>query len=170
MSRTEIIKIAFFKGDIHKLLHRFVRWWTKSPYSHVEIVLDDGLTWVSVSPFLCTRVAARICTTVAEDDWDYLTFSITSEELFALKDFISETTGNSYDWAGMLLSQVTPFIVKGKGRWFCSSWVAHALSHATIVRWRKLGIYEFPDLHPGKLYNILSQIASVQYETPMKRR
>lgn len=165
MRRTEHIKIAFFKGDAHKLHHRFIRWWTKSPYSHAEIVLDDGETWVSISPFLFTRVAARVRTNVSDNEWDYLEFHITLEELTALKDFISETTGDGYDWAGMILSQITPFIVKGKGKWYCSSWLAHSLGWAGIVRWKKLGIYEIPNLHPGKLYEILSQIAVIPTES-----
>jgi hypothetical protein len=163
MRRTEHIRIAFFKGDRHEWHHRFIRWWTKSPYSHAEIVLD-GETWVSISPFLFTRVAARVRTHVPEDEWDYLSFRITPEEMNALKDFISETTGDGYDWTGMLLSQVLPFIVKGKGKWYCSSWIAHALSHAGIVKWKRLGIYEFPDLHPGKLYEILEQLADMPRE------
>jgi hypothetical protein len=163
MRRTEKIQIAFFKGDKNEWHHRFVRWWTKSPYSHAEIVLD-GDTWVSISPFLFTRVAARVRTHVPPEDWDYLDFKVTPEELHALKDFISETTGDGYDWPGMLLSQVLPFIIKGKGRWYCSSWIAHALSHAGIVKWKKLGIYEFPDLHPGRLHDILIQLADIPRE------
>jgi hypothetical protein len=156
--RVEKIRIAFFKGDKHEWHHRFVRWWTKSPYSHAEIILD-GETWVSISPFLYTRVAARVRTQVDESDWDFLTFRVTAEELRALKSFISETTGDGYDWIGMILSQILPIIIKGKGRWYCSQWIAHALGWAGIVRWKRLGIYEFPDLHPGKLHDILTQVA-----------
>lgn len=163
MQKLNKIKIAFFKGDTHKLHHRFIRWWTKSPHSHTEIVFDEQV-WTSVSPFLYTQVASRIRTQVDENDWDYLEFFISDSEFAALKEFISETTSDGYDWFGMLLSQVTPFIVKGKGKWHCSSWVAHALCWAGIVRWRKLGIYETPDLHPGKLYDILSQIANLPLE------
>lgn len=162
--RFELIRIAFFKGDRHEWHHRFVRWWTKSPYSHAEIVLDDGETWASISPFLYNRVAARIRTSVPPEDWDYLDFKVTSSELRALKDFISETTGDGYDWIGMLLSQILPIIIKGKGRWYCSSWIAHCLAHAGIIRWKKLGIYEFPDLHPGRLHDILSQVAEIPRE------
>jgi hypothetical protein len=156
--RVEKIRIAFFKGDKHEWHHRFIRWWTKSPYSHAEIILD-GETWVSISPFLYTRVAARVRTHVDESDWDFLTFRVTAEELRALKNFISETTGDGYDWIGMILSQILPIIIKGKGRWYCSQWIAHALGWAGIVRWKRLGIYEFPDLHPGKLHDILTQVA-----------
>jgi hypothetical protein len=28
------------------------------------------------------------------------------------------------------------------------------------VKWKRLGIYEFPDLHPGRLHDILSQVSS----------
>lgn len=159
MRRKERIRIAFFKGNKDEWHHRFIRWWTKSPYSHAEIVLDDGETWVSISPFLYTRVAARVRVQVEPKDWDYLDFLITPEELHALKDFIAETTGDGYDWIGMLLSQVLPIIIKGKGRWYCSQWIAHALSHAGIVKWKRLGIYELPDLHPGRLHGILSQVS-----------
>lgn len=35
--------------------------------------------------------------------------------------------------------------------------VLDALSHSGIMRWRKVGIYEIPDLHPGKLFSILQK-------------
>lgn len=152
--KFELIRIAFFRGDQREWHHRFIRWWTRSPYSHAEIVLD-GDTWVSISPFLFTRVAARVRTQVPGDDWDYLDFHVTPEEMRALKDFISETTGDGYDWIGMLLSQILPFIVKGKGRWYCSSWVFTALNYAGIIRSRSTKIKEIPDLSPGRLYEIL---------------
>ena len=100
MRRIERIKIAFFKGNKHELHHRFIRWWTKSEYSHAEIVID-GDTWVSISPFLYSHVAARIRTAVDQNDWDFIDFCVTADELRALKDFISETTGDGYDWIGM---------------------------------------------------------------------
>ena len=157
MRRTERIRIAFFKGNKREWHHRFVRWWTRSPYSHAEIVLE-GDTWVSISPFLFARVAARVRTHVPDSDWDYLDFRVTSEELGALKDFVSETTGDGYDWIGMLLSQVLPIIIKGKGRWYCSSWVFTALNYAGIIRSRSTKIKEIPDLSPGRLHDILSQV------------
>jgi hypothetical protein len=164
MLRAEKIRIAFFKGNKHEYHHRFIRWWCKSLYSHAEIVLDDGQTWVSISPFLYSRVTARVRTAVDQDDWDFIDLFATADEILALKDFISETTVDGYDWIGMFLSQVLPVIVKGKGRWYCSSWIAHALSHSGIVRWRKLGIYELPDLHPGRLHGILSQVQELPQE------
>jgi len=157
MEKIEHIKIAFFKGNTHEYHHRFVRWWCKSIYSHAEIVLDDGQTWVSISPFLYSRVAARIRTSVDQNDWDFIEFSVTTDELCSLKDFISETTGDGYDWVGMLLSQVLPVIVKSKKRWYCSQWVFKALSYSGIIKLSSTKIHEAPDLHPGRLYSILLQ-------------
>jgi hypothetical protein len=150
------ISIAFFKGEKKIFHHRFVRWWTGSIYSHVELLLDEE-TWVSISPFLYSKVGARIKTHYDKSDWDFIHFSISDVQLHALKDFVSETTGDGYDWAGMLLSQIGPFIIRSRNKWYCSSWIAHSLSHSGIMRWRKVGIYEIPDLHPGKLFSILQK-------------
>ena len=45
-----IIKVAFYKaqGDY---INKIVRWWTKSKYSHAELILPDDVTWISISPF-----------------------------------------------------------------------------------------------------------------------
>lgn len=151
------IKIAFFKGSPRVWFHRFIRWWTKSIYSHVELLLDDE-TWVSISPALLSTVTTRIVTSYEPGDWDFLEFGVSEIQHHALKEFIAETTGDGYDWLGMLLSQVLPVIIKARNRWYCSSWLAHGMVFAGIVKMRKVGIYEIPDLSPGKLYTILHRI------------
>jgi len=152
------IQIAFYKGGKNKWHHRFIRWWTKSEYSHAELVLNNGEIWVSISPLLYSKVTTRIRKDWDVIDWDFIQFSINNVQLDSLKDFISETTGDGYDWPGMLLSQILPCIIKSRRKWYCSSWIAHALSHSNIISFRKAGIYEIPDLHPGKLFSILSTI------------
>ena len=44
------IKVAFYKGT-GDLFNKIVRWWTKSPYSHAELILPDGVTWIRIGPF-----------------------------------------------------------------------------------------------------------------------
>ena len=155
----QTIKVAFFKGYPDSRLHKFVRWWTKSRYSHAEIVLDQGTTWVSISPFLFSKIQKRTDVLEPEEHWDFLEIVVTASQLSALEDFIDETVGDGYDWFGMISSQLLPLIIKGKRRWYCSQWIAHALAHAGIFKWSKVGIYEIPDLHPGKLYDILRVIS-----------
>lgn len=154
---SRLIKIGFYKGSPKVWFHRFIRWWTKSIYSHVELLLDEE-TWVSISPALLSSVTTRIVTTYEPDDWDFLEFGVSEVQHHALKEFVAETTGDGYDWVGMLLSQVLPVIVKARNRWYCSQFIAFALSHSSIMKWRKVGIYEIPDLSPGKLYTILRKI------------
>lgn len=151
---SNLIKIAFFKGDQKVFHHRFIRWWTGSIYSHVELLLDNE-TWVSISPFLYSKVGARIKTHYEKSDWDFISFHISDAQLYALKDFISETTGDGYDWIGMLLSQIGPFMVKRRGRWYCSQWVFSALNYSGIFKLRSSKIYETPGLNPGKLFDLL---------------
>ena len=65
------IRIAFFKGEKTSRLHRFLRWYTKSDYSHAELILPDGETWVGISPILTSRVGMRQKDpTLCLEDWD----------------------------------------------------------------------------------------------------
>lgn len=151
------IKIAFFKGSPKVWFHRFIRWWTKSIYSHVELLLDEE-TWVSISPALLSTVTTRIVTSYEPDDWDFLEFGVSDVQHHAMKEFIAEITGDGYDWLGMLLSQVLPFIIKSRNKWYCSSFIAHCLVSSGLIKPRRLGIYGISDLSPGRLYNILHDI------------
>jgi len=161
MMEGSYIKVAFYKGNSGRL-HKIIRWWTKSKYSHAELIMPDGKTWISISPFLTSRVSAR-CRDVIENPemWDYLTFDLNwrqpvqEYQASQLQKFISETTGCKYDWIGMLLSQFGPFLIKRRDRWYCSEWIAHALVNSRIIMWDDIRIYDTPDLSPGKLYDIL---------------
>ena len=156
------IKIAFYKGSPHSYLHRIIRWWTSSKYSHAELIMPDNKTWISISPFLSSRVAKRTRETIENpEDWEYLTFDLSwrkpvyEYQADQLGKFITETTGCKYDWTGMLLSQFGPYLIKHRDKWYCSEWIAHALVNSRIIMWDDICIYETPDLSPGKLYNIL---------------
>ena len=160
------IQIAFYKDDPSRL-HRFIRWWTKSKYSHAELIMPDGETWWSISPFLGSAVASRQRTTLNNPErWDYLTFNLSwrqpvrEYQLAQLNKFIENTRGHRYDWIGMLLSQCTPFLIKHRNKWYCSEWIAHALVKARIVMWDSLKIYDTPEMSPGKLYDLLLDLAN----------
>ena len=158
------IKIAFFKGDKKTWLHRFIRWYTKSPYSHAELIMPDGEQWVGISPFLTSRVGIRekrISLESQKQNWDYLTFSLNwrppvrEYQINQLNKFIQKTLGSRYDWIGLIFSNLTPFLVKKRDRWYCSEWIAHALVNARIVMWDDMDLYDTPEMSPGKLYELL---------------
>jgi len=157
------IKIAFYRGNGGRL-HRLIRWWTKSSYSHAELIMPDGMTWISISPFLTSRVAARIKHCVDNpEDWDFLVFKLSEREpvkkyqLDQLYKFINMTQGSKYDWIGMIMSQFCPYLIKRRDRWYCSEWIAHALVNSRIIMWDDLRLYNTPDLSPGKLYEVLME-------------
>ncbi len=162
------IKIAFFKGERKTLLHRFIRWYTKSPYSHAELVMPDGEQWVGISPFLTSRVGIReksISLENQKENWDYLTFTLNwrtpvrEYQFKQLNKFIQKTLGSRYDWIGLIISNLTPFLVKKRDRWYCSEWIAHALVNARIVMWDDMDLYDTPEMSPGKLYDLLLNLA-----------
>ena len=165
MEKT-VVKIAFFKGHRKSRLHRFIRWYTKSPYSHAELVLPDNTTWVSISPFLTSKLAVRSDVEVNEEEWDYIMLDLHWREpvkdyqLSQLEKFITMTEGSKYDWIGMILSHLSPYVVKHKGRWYCSEWIAHALVYSRIIMWDDMNLHHTPDLSPGKLYSILMKAST----------
>ena len=161
MDDTIQIQVAFFKGEAG-LLHKVIRWWTKSPYSHAELIMPDGKTWISISPFLNSRVTARIKHRVENpEEWEYLTFNLSWREpvrkyqLDQLYKFIDMTQGSKYDWTGMIMSQLCPYLIKRRNKWYCSEWIAHALVNSRVIMWDDLRLYDTPDLSPGKLYSLL---------------
>lgn len=164
------VTIAFYKGSSDQLLHRFIRYWTDSPYSHAELILPDGITWISISPFLTSRVTPRIRPEVENlYDWELIQLELNPRpavrdyQLKQLYKFVQDTQNSKYDWVGMLLSQATPFLVKNKSKWYCSEWIAYALIYSRLLMWDEINIHSTPDISPGKLYNLLKNYKPSHY-------
>ena len=148
------IQVAFYKGE-GNFFNKVVRWWTDSIYSHAEIILPDGYTWVGISPFIKSKVAERKKIMLAHKEWDFIDLDIRENQYNIIMEFFEDTKGQGYDWLGMLLSQFLPCKIKHKKRWYCSEWISYALRIACIIDWRKIRIYERKDLSPEVLYQLL---------------
>ena len=149
-----VIKVAFYKGS-GDFFNRVVKWWTKSPYSHAELILPDGVTWISISPFLTSKVSARQKEEWDSEAWEFIEIEVDQQQLDVIQEFYEYTKGCKYDWFGMLLSQFLPFHIKRKGKWYCSEWIAYALRISCAIDWRIIKIYDRADLSPAVLYNIV---------------
>ena len=149
-----VIKIAFYRGR-NGLFDRIIKWWTKSPYSHAELILPDGITWISISPFLTSKVGARTKEEWDSDAWEFVEIEVDQQQLGVIQEFYEYTKGCKYDWIGMLLSQFLPFHIKRKGKWYCSEWIAYALRISCAIDWRIIKIYDRADLSPAVLYEIV---------------
>lgn|GEM_PF-915317 len=160
-----VIRVAFFKGNKKSVMHRFIRWYTGSPYSHAELVLIDGTTWVSISPFYSSKLEAQVHPIINKEEWDFIDLNLSwrtpvrQYQLSQLNKFIDMTLGSKYDWAGMILSHLSPYVIKHKKKWYCSEWIAHALVYSRVVMWDDMNLHHTPDLSPGKLHAILSKTA-----------
>ena len=119
--------------------------------------MPDNYTWISISPLLTSKVSSRIKTDFDIQNWDFVEFEITQEQHNTLLQFFDETKGCAYDWVGMILSQLLPFHIKRKSKWYCSEWIAYALRISGVVDWKTMKIYDRCDISPGVLYSIVMQ-------------
>lgn len=149
-----IIKVAFYKAN-GDYINKIVRWWTKSKYSHAELILPDGLTWIGISPFKGSVLRAKEKKYYSSLEWDFVELEVTKQQLQVINEFYESTKGCSYDWFGMLLSQCLPFHIKQKEKWYCSEWIAYALRISCVIDWRLIKIYDRADLSPAVLYEII---------------
>ena len=148
------VYIGLYKGK-GTLINKIVRWWTKSQYSHAELILDDKQTWIGISPFIKSQVTDRKNVEYNPDKWDFYKIPVTEEQYTAILDFYDITKGATYDWAGMLLSQFLSFRIKQKHKWYCSEWILYALRISCVVDWKIIRIFDQSDLSPSKLHDIL---------------
>ena len=96
------IYVALYKGK-GTWVNSIVRWWTESVYSHAELILPDGVTWMGISPFIKSVVTKRIILEYNPDKWDLVSIDVTQEQLDMVMQFFEDTKGQGYDWVGMLL-------------------------------------------------------------------
>ena len=149
------IKVAFYCGK-GTWVNKIIRWWTKSPYSHAELIMPDNETWIGISPFKASRLEQKHNPDYVVCDWNFLELEVTSEQLGVIKEFYESTRGSKYDWVGMLLSQFLPYHIKRKNKWYCSEWIAYALRISCVIDWRLIKIYDRTDLSPAVLYKIIT--------------
>jgi hypothetical protein len=122
-----------------------VRWWTRSAFSHVELVFSDGQC--ASSSFMDSGVRFKTIG-FSSDDWVFVDLPPALErQAFAWFDFHED---DGYDLLGNIHFVLSP-IGNNKDRWFCSEAVAAAL-----------GIPDPGRYDPGTLFSTLSRISTLQ--------
>ncbi len=132
------MQVAFYKGKGNKF-NKLIRWWTRSEYSHVELVV--GSTWYSSSHTDSGVRSKRITGNLGH--WDI--YDIPHCEEYAL-DVYSGAVGDAYDWTGIIGSQILPFGIQWPYAYFCSELVGEMI-----------GIEKPHRYSPGNLYDLLKQ-------------
>lgn len=132
------VQLAFYKGE-GNIVDKAIRLWTRSKYSHVELVI--GEYWYSTSPRL-KKLTKRVVYP-NPDHWDYISVELSIDEVEKL---YNRTKDAKYDWFGIVFSQFFPFKLHTNKRWFCSEWAASAMGLEETL------------ISPGELYDIVRRV------------
>ena len=124
------LKAAFYRGTrpgLAGIYNRLVRWWTKSPYSHVELIFYDGVKCAGGLAASASNMDGGVRTKVIDFDlarWDFI--ELPDELAERAWQWFRDHDGAPYDLVGNLQFVLAP-VPHSQTRWFCSEAVAAAL-------------------------------------------
>jgi len=149
------LRAAFYKGThagLPGVYNRLVRWWTRSPYSHVELIFADGQAASSSAMDGGVRFKAIDFDPAL---WDFV--DVHPSLAPAARTWFETHVGQAYDLLGNLHFVVSA-VGDDKRKWFCSESVAAALGMPDPARF-----------DPGTLHaalSFLNQPAAAGFFTP----
>lgn len=138
-------RIAFYKGThagIKGCYNRLVRWWTRGPYSHVEVVFSDGLC--GSASYIDGGVRYKRMD-FDQAKWDILPLPVGWEA--EARRYFDAHEGEGYDLLGNL-HFLLGFVSDDRGRKFCSEAAAEAL-----------GLQQGWRFEPNALYRVVQRLA-----------
>ena len=134
------MKIAFFRGNT--FIGKVIRLWTRSQYSHTEILLcdyQDG-TYDCLSADYIDGVRINRLS-ISLDEWDIVDIDFPISKVY---EWYSSNYGKGYDYLGLLGFVISP-LKQTKSRWFCSEIPADILGFKLSSR-----------ISPSLLYSIIT--------------
>ncbi|MFZ2998728.1 MAG: hypothetical protein WA071_00120 [Undibacterium umbellatum] len=130
--------IAFYKGTrpgLAGIYNRLVRWWTKGPYSHCELVFADGVS--ASASYMDGGVRIKYIEFDSER-WDFVSVPASLEP--DARRWFREHQGDGYDLKGNF-----HFLVSAVGddssKWFCNEAVGAALGISDAWRFDPNSFY-----------------------------
>lgn len=118
------LKLAFKKVDKKDIGCKLIGMWTKSNYSHVEIIIKD--LWISST--LEGGVHIKPLQPL-KDTYDYYDIEVyvTDYQYMRIMEWVYKQNKKSYDRLGIMFSQFIPFRFDSRSKWFCSELVCKIL-------------------------------------------
>lgn len=119
------MKIAFYKGTrkgVQGLYSRLTRWVDSGPYSHCELVFNDGLS--ASASFIDGGVRFKHIDYKPEH-WDVV--ELQGFDGDKARQWFEDHEGEKYDLLGNLRF-IFFFVKPSNNKWFCSEAIAEALS------------------------------------------
>ena len=129
-----MVKLALYKGK-GLIGNKLIRVWTRSPYSHCELVVDGK----SYSSSLMDKGVRCKDILFTSDHWDFIDLPDSlGQRILA---YYETTKSEKYAWRDLILSQVFNGNSDQPGAAFCSDWCAAAigLPNPSIYSPRTLG-------------------------------
>ena len=122
-----IITLALKKtsndGFVGKTIEKLIKWWTRSPYFHIEMIIKGK--WISTNP---TDGAVYIRELQdLKTNYDYIDIEIDGKKVKKAMVFLESQVGKKYDYLGLFFSTVIKFNLDNKQKWFCSELIAETL-------------------------------------------
>jgi len=158
-------RAAFYK-DTHSgapgICNRPVRWWTRSPYSHVELIFFDGGPGAGSQAASSSYMDGGVRFKWIEFDpalWDFV--DLPEQLALPALAWFDKHEGDGYDLLGNVHFVLAP-VGDDKCKWFCSEAVAAALGMPDPARF-----------DPGTLYaalKFLNRPANAGFFTPIERQ
>lgn len=112
------MKFAFYKAP-GSIFDRFIRFWMRGPYAHVEAILEehaDGtFTIASSVPGIGIRIAAG--QVLPASDWDIVSGPGNAA---AAREWFEQRNGAPYDYIGLLGFVLRPAFSDDRTKFFCS--------------------------------------------------
>lgn len=115
-----MIYLALYKGK-GLIGNALIRWWTRSPYSHCELVVDG----VAYSSSLMDGGVRSKTIDFKPEHWDMVELPESMRQ--KVLDYYESTKGQRYSWLDLIRSQIFNGNSDEDGASFCSEWCAAAL-------------------------------------------
>jgi len=144
------VVIGFYRGTSFKA--KLIKFWTKSEYSHCEI-LFDGFSYNADTEMGLLRYNLE---KYNEKEWDSIKIfvDVSSINKKKIEKFIQAQLGLQYDWKGIILSQFFRFGINSDDKWFCSEFVTKVLQLFMVEETLDV---QPNKVSPEKLFQILNK-------------
>ena len=123
-TKLNMFAVAFYKGTSSGLMGLYdilARWWTRSSFSHCEMIFSDGVS--ASSSFIDGGVRFKRID-YNPDHWEII--ELPTEFEAEARAWFSKHEGQPYDLIGNLGFVLGP-VKDSKGNWFCSEAVLASL-------------------------------------------
>lgn len=138
------MQIWFYKAEFGDRWDKFISWWTQGPYSHVELVFQDGVCFSSSA----RNGGARFKEIPLSNHWIVVDIDHEDKEGI-VREWCREQAGKKYDWLGTVGLGIGMPWLNNRNKWFCSEIICFVLN--------KFNVEKLCEMTPNAMYDILTK-------------